>query len=152
MTKIAVALATLGLSATLAHAQVIEFRGGMCLTAVTAACSSDGWAVGDCLLMRYSPPNIGTNGTGTEFSVMGQSFGANYALTTGSLAGTTYVPVQGVHVGRTGYTFNSTMRITSQSPAPSNTSTSVTLAGGITNFDATLGCNVNFRASGSKRP
>lgn len=152
MNRMLTITAALALMATAASAQIIEFRGAVCLTSVTAACSADGWSVGDCLLMRYSPPNIGTNGAGTEFSVLGQSFGANYGLAAGSLVGATFVPVQGTHVGRTGYTFNSTMRITGQSPPPSNTSTGVSLVGGITGFDATLGCTVNFRGSGTKRP
>ena len=152
MNRLIVSVIALGAATTAAAAQVIEFRGAACLTSVSAACAPDGWSVGDCLLMRYSPPNIGTNGIGTEFSVMGQSFGANYAIATGSLVGTLFVPVQGTHVGRTGYTFNSTMRITSQSPVPTNTTKVVNLAGGISDFDATVGCNVNFQASATKRP
>jgi hypothetical protein len=103
--------------------------------------------------MRYSPPGLGTNGPATEVSLFGQSFADNYSLATGTLIGTTFKPVVGIHAGRTGYSFSSTMRIASQSPSPlAATSKSVSFLGGITNFDDSTGCTVGFRASGSLRP
>src|SRR5205809_593886 len=79
-----------------AVAGVVEFRGGFCLLTVTTSCASASWNVGDCLLLRYSPPNLGTNGPTTEVSVLGQSFGDSYSLASGSLVGTTYKTVAGV--------------------------------------------------------
>ena|SRR5437868_1210451 len=141
----------LGLMASNAVAGVVEFRGGFCLLTVTTSCASASWNVGDCLLLRYSPPNLGTNGPTTEVSVLGQSFGDSYSLASGSLVGTTYKTVAGVHVGRQGYGFTSNMRITSQSSV-SATSKSVTLAGNIQNFDDATGCDVGFQASATNRP
>src|SRR5438046_1959758 len=96
-TAIALGVGVVGASAT-----PVEFRGGLCITSVTTQCSAFGWAIGDCLLMRYSPPNLGTNGAATEFSLLGQSYGDNYSLASGSLVGTSYQSVVGIHVGRTG--------------------------------------------------
>lgn len=135
-----------------ARAAAVEFRGAMCVTAVTTACAADGWSVGDCLLLRYSPPNLGSNGAATEFSVLGQSFGDNYSLAAGSLVGTTLQPVVGLHIGRTGYSFSATMRLTSQSPVPAATTRSLSLAGNIGNFGGTTGCTIGFRASATNRP
>src|SRR6266540_136775 len=134
-----------------AMADVIEFRGGFCISTVTTACDADGWNVGDCLLLRYSPPNLGTNGPGTEFSVLGQSFADNYSVPSGSLLGTTYQAVDGAHVGRIANGFNAQMRITKQSSV-SATSKSVSLQGNIKDFGNTTGCDVGFQASGTNRP
>lgn len=149
---LATALATALLSAA-AVAQSVEFRGSACLTAVTASCPASGWTVGDCLLLRYSPPNLGTNGITTEMSMMGQSFGDNYSLLSGSLIGTVMQPVDAYTVGRTGYKYAATMRISKQSPAPLlSTSPFVSLTGNINNFSNSTNCNVAFRASGALRP
>ncbi len=152
MKKLAIAAAALGLGVSGAFAATVEFRGGFCITSVTTACTPFGWGVGDCMLLRYSPPGIGTNGPATEFSLFGQSIADNYSLASGSLVGTTLKPVVGLHVGRTGYSFSSSMRITSQSPVPAATSPAVSLAGNITNFDDSIGCAVGFRASATRRP
>ena len=151
MQKILLAGLALAASASMTQAAIVEFRGGACITAVTTACAADGWDIGDCMSMRYSPPNLGTNGAATELTFMNQAFGVNYGLATGTLVGTTYKPVSGVHVGRTGYTFSSSARITTQT-AVSAASSSVTLIGNITNFDSTTGCTVGFRASGARKP
>lgn len=147
-----VALAT-GLLSTAAMAQTVEFRGAACLTTVTATCPASGWDIGDCMLLRYSPPNLGTNGVKTEFSLFGQSFSDNYSLASGSLIGTTLKAVDAYHVGRTGYKYASTMRITKQSPSPLlATTASVSITGNITNFSNSPSCNVGFRASAALRP
>lgn len=142
------------LSAVLpAAAQTVEFRGAACITSVTAACSAAGWSAGDCLLLRYSPPMLGSNGAATEFTLVGQSYADNYSLATGSLVGATNKAVVGLHVGRTGFAFNSTMRIQSQQPSPLlSTSKSVSFTANVTNFDDTASCSVNLRASAANRP
>lgn len=152
MKRLAVVGITLGLIATNAIAATVEFRGGMCIVSTSSLCAADGWNIGDCLLLRYSPPNLGTNGPTTEFSLLGQSSADNYSLASGSLVGTTLKAVAGKHVGRAGSSFNSTMRITSQSPVPTATSRFVNLQGNITNFNDTTGCTVGFRASATRRP
>lgn len=153
MKKILMAAVAVAMSASGALAGTVEFRGGFCVTAVNSSCAAFGWTVGDCLLMRYSPPNVGTNGPATEMSLFGQSFSDNYSLPSGSLVGTLYKTVVGLHVGRTGYSFSPTMRFTSQIPNPPTATTkSVALAGNITNFDDSTGCEVAFRASGALRP
>lgn len=153
MKNILAAIAILGLPALPAAAQTVEFRGALCLTSATAACSTAGWNVGDCFLMRYSPPLLGTNGTGTEVTLVGQSYADNYSLDTGNLTGTTMKPVIGLHIGRTGYAFSSTMRIQNQKPSPLlSTSTSVNFTGNISNFADSANCTVAYRASGSLRP
>ena len=149
---LAAALVT-GLLSNAAMAQSVEFRGAACLTTVTASCPASGWEVGDCMLLRYSPPNLGTNGVITDFSLFGQSFSDNYSLAAGSLVGTTMKPIDAYHVGRTGYKFAATMRINKQSPSTLLATTgSVSLSGNITNFSNSLNCNVGFRASAALRP
>ncbi len=153
MKKVVLTMAALAVSAGGAIAQTVEFRGAACITSVNAACTPFGWTVGDCLLMRFSPRSLGTNGPATELSLFGQSFSDNYSLATGNPVGTVFQPVIGIHVGRTGYSFSSNMRFTSQSPAPLLASSkSVTLAGNLTNFDDSTGCTVGFRATGTLRP
>jgi len=149
---LATALA-MGFLGSNAMAATVEFRGAACLTSVTPTCPASGWAVGDCMLLRYSPPGLGTNGITTEFSLMGQSFGDNYSLPTGSLIGTVLKPVDAYHVGRTGYKYAATMRITKQTPSTLTATTPfLTATGNITNFSNSPSCDVGFRASGALRP
>ena len=138
---------------TAAVAQTVEFRGAVCLTAVSATCPASGWDVGDCQLMRYSPPGLGTNGPTTEISLFGQSVSDNYTLATGSLVGTVMKPIDAYHVGRDGYKYSTTMRITKQAPATLlSTSPAVTLSGNINNFSNSINCNVAFRGRATLRP
>lgn len=140
-------------SAIQANAQTVEFRGSLCLTKTAAACSTDGWQVGDCFLMRYSPPKLGTNGTSTELTLVGQSYADNYSLASGSLIGSKMTPVVALHIGRTGYSFNSTMRIQGQKPNPLlSSSPSVSFTGSLSNFGDSANCTVDFTASGVNRP
>lgn len=130
-----------------------EFRGSLCITKTNAACSAGGWGVGDCLLMRFSPPNVGTNGPKTELSLFGQAFADNYSLASGTLIGTTMKPVSAVHIGREGYAFSTTARFTLQTPkVPTTTTESILIRGSIANFGDTTGCTVTFRATGVNRP
>lgn len=136
-----------------ASAQAVEFRGSACLTEASPACSAAGWQVGDCFLMRYSPPGLGANDSSTEFSLFGQSYADNYSLNTGSLIGSTMKPVVGLHIGRTGYSFSSTMKIQGQKPTPLQSgSPSVNFTGSLSNFGDTANCTVRFTAAGVNRP
>ena len=154
MKNIALAGIALVLSATCALAQSIEFRGAMCLTAVTSTCTAltSPWNIGDCTTLRYSPPNIGTNGAGTNFNILGGGFANSYYLASGSLVGTSLRAVAGIKITRTLSSWNPTMRIISQSPVPSATTLAETLQGDIASFDNNPGCNVSFRASATKKP
>lgn len=154
MKRLLLILTFLGLSAAGALAVNIEWRGGVCLTAVNPACSAIGWSVGDCGSLRFSPPNVGTNGSSTKFATFwGNNFAEAYTKATGSLIGTTFRTVNGVGVGRSGFTFTSTMRFTSQIPgAPTATSDAITIVGDIKNFDGTVGCNMSFRAAVTRQP
>lgn len=154
MKKLLIAGLALGAFAGSAAAQSIEFRGSLCLTVVAPTCTtlSSPWNVGDCSTLRYSPPNIGTNGPATEFNLLGGGFANSYHLATGSLVGTTLKTVAGTKITRTLTTWSPTMRITSQTPVPSATNLSEVLQGDITAFDNNPGCNVTFRAAATKKP
>ena len=153
MKLILAAALALGFVSTAVTAQTVEFRGAACLTSVSASCPASGWTVGDCTLLRYSPPNLGTNGAITDFSLLGQSYADNYSLATGTLVGLAMKPVDAYHVGRTGYKYAATMRINKQTPTTLlATTASVSLTGNITNFSNSLSCNVAFRASAALRP
>ena len=151
MKRLTLFTVALGFAVANANADPVEFRGGLCLSSVNAACTADGWGVGDCLLLRYSPPNLGTNGVTTELSLLGQTYADNYSLASGTLVGTTYKTVAALHVGRIGYSFSSTARITAQTPV-SATSKSVSLSGNVTDFSSTVGCTVGFQAAAARRP
>jgi hypothetical protein len=154
MKKTLLAGLMLGAFVGAASAQSIEFRGALCLTAVASACTtlSSPWNIGDCATMRYSPPNIGTNGAATNLNLIGGGFANSYYLASGSLVGTTFKTVAGTKITRTLSTWAPTMRITSQTPTPSATNLSEVLAGDITTFDNNAGCNVTFRAAATKKP
>ena len=111
MKRLLLTALSLGLIATNAVAATVEFRGGLCLLSVTSQCALEGYTIGDCFLLRYSPPNLDTNGPTTEFSLLGGTSANNYSLASGSLVGTTFKSVSGKHVGRTGSSFAATMRI-----------------------------------------
>ena len=153
MKSIFAAAISLIICATSAVAAPI-WRGQMCLTSVTSACTTvSQWVVGNCLPFSYAPPNLGNNGTATEFSVFGVGFAENYKLASGTLIGTTFKAVAGTFLGGKLKSFSPTMRITSQVPAaPAVSTQTVTLVGDIANFDATATCNVNFKAAATLKP
>ncbi|MGQ0485200.1 MAG: hypothetical protein ACT4SY_07615 [Hyphomicrobiales bacterium] len=151
--NIAYAGMMLALVATNAMAARVEFRGSFCLTSTTAACTPEGWVAGDCPAFRYNPPNLGTNGPSTRVSIIGEYYAENYTLLSGNLIGTAYKTVNGTLVWSSGATFTSQMRITSQLPAPlTATSKYVSITGNIKNFDWLPGCDIGFRAAGTRRP
>ncbi len=152
MKRFLLATLSLGLAATTSLAATVEFRGGLCLLSVTPQCAPEGYTVGDCFLLRYSPPGLGTNGPTTEISILGQTSANNYSLASGTLVGTLFKAVAGKHVGRTGSSFNATMRITAQAPVPTATSSYVQFRGNITTFNDNTGCTVGYRASATLRP
>jgi len=154
MKRVLIGSLIFGVTASAAFAQSIEFRGALCLTAVTSTCTSlsSPWNVGDCATMRFSPPNIGTNGVVTDLNVLGSGFANSYHLASGSLVGSTFKTVNGTKITRTLSTWAPTMRITSLSPTPSSSTLSEALAGDISAFDNNPGCNVTFRAAATKKP
>lgn len=153
MKHVAYAGMMLALFASDALAATVDFRGGFCLTSITTGCIAEGWKVGDCLSSRYTPPNLGTNGSSTRLSIIGDYYAENYTLPSGSLIGTTYKTVNGTLVWSSGATFTSQMRITAQRPAPlTATSNYASITGNIKDFDSLPGCNIGFRASGTRKP
>ncbi len=129
--KLAVlAMAGLIAATTSANAARVEFRGGLCVVSLSTACTAvDETTLGFCYQMRYSPPNLGDNGPATRLSILEYGGAQNYTLPTGSLIGTGFKSVQGTGVYRVGYTFTSTMRITSQTPSDPSTANVVTITG-----------------------
>ncbi len=129
-----------------------EFRGAFCISTANAACKAQGWDKGWCPFFRYSPPNVG-NGVRTEISIFDDGFSTGYVLNNGSLVGTAYKPVTAIKVARGGYTYSSTMRITSQVPrTPLATTPFINLSGNISNWDEIAGCVVGFRATATPVP
>ena len=152
MFKYAIALLSTALLIAPARAVQFEWNGGFCITTATAACVAAGWNAGNCLSMRYSPPNVGTNGVQTTMSVFGRTSAMAHTRQSGTLIGTTLQPVNVVSVGRGGGTFTSTMRITSHVPAvPTATTDFINLVGNISTWDQTLNCTIGFRATGARR-
>ena len=153
MFKYAIALLSTAFLIAPAHAVQFEWEGGFCITTATAACVAAGWNAGNCLSMRYSPPNVGTNGVQTKMSLFSRNFALSHTRQSGTLIGTTLQSVNVVSVGRSGGTFTSTMRITSQDPVfPTATTNFINLVGNISTWDQTLNCTIGFRATGARRP
>jgi hypothetical protein len=138
----------LGLIATGASAAKVEFLGGVCLTQVSAACQAEGYSVGQCLWMRYNPPNIADNPPATRFTFIDFRGAENYALDSGSLIGKAYKTVTATFVYRGGGQQPAQMRITKQDPADLSDADFASLTGNIKDFDGISGCTIQFKASG----
>lgn len=156
MKRSLLAIAFLFSSAATALAAQVEWLGYICITSnpLSAACVTDGIGLGECASLRFSPPNIGTNGTSTRLSLFEQHWAENYTLPAGSLVGTTFQTVNGTGTAKGVWTFNSQMRMT-QTPAPANLTAAtktVTLTGEIQDYDGAAGCDVTFRAAVTLRP
>lgn len=151
MKRIVIAVLAASIAAPAASAARVEFRGGLCVLSVAPTCTAmQETSVGFCYQMRYSPPNVGTNGPATNLSILEYGGAQNYRLPSGSIIGTAYQAVAGTGVYRLGFTFTSQMRITSQSPANLSTAAVATITGDIKDFDFLPGCNVKFRGSGPR--
>ena len=154
MKRVLLALTIVVLNVADAAAANVEWRGSVCLTAVNPACNAIGWSLGDCGALRFLPPKVGTNGSSTRFATFwGNNFAEIYTKSTGSLIGTTFKPVNGTGVGRNGFTFTSTMRLSSQTPtAPTAATDTIAIVGDVNNYDGTSSCNVSFRAAVTRQP
>jgi hypothetical protein len=135
-----------------AKAELIEFRGGFCIAAMTQACEAEGHAVGKCYALRYTPRNLADNGPATKFSIFDAWYGQNFTRESGSLIGSKFKAVRGTLIGRSGFQFESArMRITEHSPAnPTLDTQFVSMVGNIRNFDDASGCDIEFNATGTK--
>jgi hypothetical protein len=148
--KVLIGLAmALGFSMS-AHAATVEFTGSFIITAVSAGCAGE-WFVGDEGLARFTPRNLGDNGSNTRFSVFFRTFAFNHTL--GSNLTSTFKVVNGTQIGRGASTFTSEMRVTSQSPSTITATTNfVTLVGQVKDLTDVTGCTVTFRSGLARRP
>ena len=101
--------------------------------------------------VRYNPPGLGDNGPTTRFTFIDYGGAESYRLNSGTLIGKTFKTVDLTGVYRGGFQAPAKMRITKQSPADLTTSESVVLTGNITDFDGTPGCDIQFKAAGTRR-
>jgi hypothetical protein len=149
-----VALGTImaSLSAPAVAAQV-EWRGAVCVTTANTVCLADGWAVGDCMTLRFLPPNIGTNGPSTRLNFGGQFGASQYTLDSGTLVGATFKPVRETVSGRFGFQATTPMRLSSLLPATITATTStISLVAIIQDTDGTSGCTLGVRGAATLKP
>lgn len=153
MKKFLASALALAACASVAQATPVgEFDGTLYVTSASSACP---WLLHGKMHMTYSPPGIGSNGPGTNFTLenlFGASVNINtshYALASGSIVGTNLVSMDGTGVNQgSGWNFTSTARISSQTPATiSNTTHNLTLIGDIKSVYGTSGCDVKFDAT-----
>jgi hypothetical protein len=145
----------LGLAAmtSSASAASVEFRGSLCIVQASAAClprEPNEVTLGLCYEMRYSPPNIGGNTASTNVTLFRPVGAQTYRKASGSLIGTTYQTVAITTIYLNALTTTATMRISTQTPATLATAKSVEMTGNIKKFDALAGCDVEFRAAGTR--
>jgi hypothetical protein len=154
MNKLLCSLAFLALTTAGASAEVINFYGSMCITAASAGCATANIKIGQCSLVRYRPPNIGTNGPQTKFSQFSTASASNYTLPTGTLIGTTFQTVEASHIGQSTSTNAAAMRFSFHQPATVvATSNYINLRGDVTTWDdPDLACDISFRASFVQQP
>ena len=154
MRRIGIAGAVICLLATNTMAAQVTFRGTIHFTALSQTCIVNGdGAVGDFAMMRFSPPNLGTNGAPTRISIFNDFGGAqNATLASGSLVGTTFKNVTTTGIYRGAGSGPATLRLTSQSPSsPTKTTASMTIAGDWTDFSGDTGCTISFIGTGLKQ-
>lgn len=151
MKRLALILACLAGSASLAHAE-IEFEGSLCLTSVSPACQP-AWSKGACFAARYAPRLIGSNGADTELSMFDRTFAIGFKLASGNPVAATNYSVAMYKVARGGYRHGVGFRFMSQVPAtPLANTPSITFTGVFTNWDELAGCSVTFRGATTLKP
>lgn len=141
-----------------AFAQTQEIRGRACVITASAACASEGFAVGNCWAFRYSPPNALGNGNSTRLSLFLGEYTVNYQQE-GSAIGAVYKTPRFSFIGSGGGT-NPTPLTKWRIPLvqPANYSQPyVHMLVDIFRFsdfapdDPSL-CNIRLRLTGQKRP
>jgi hypothetical protein len=91
-----------GLGTSVASAQQ-EFRGRACIISANAYCANRGFKVGDCVDMRYTPPNALGNGNNTRLSFFYPNYSQNFRQM-GSAIGLAYQDVNFSYIARGGGT------------------------------------------------
>lgn len=102
--------------------QTQEYRGIACIIFAGVHCPAEGWNVGDCALMRFSPPNALGNGDRTSVSLKWTSYAQNYQVNESAI-GTTFKDVQFSWVGRNGGIASTATKMRIPAVAPANFST-----------------------------
>lgn len=143
-----------------------EFRGTLIVTGfvnnTATNCSSLGQSIGSQYFARFTPPNLGSNGTVWRLSLLTPNVAWNYGFKSGNYPTSTAkkVDISGF-VGRGSGTFGVApyLSITTQLPSTLTTASEyVVLKGTIRNFsnDATTalseGCDIAFRMTGALKP
>ena len=154
MKRTLIAVAALAFSAATVSAAQVTFRGVLQFTAVTQACldAGDGQP-GEVWFMRFSPPNLGTNGPSTRLTLFYELGGAaSFTLASGSLVGATFKNIETTGIFRGVGSSPATMRLRTQVPAaPTDTTTAISITGDTTDFTGDAGCTVSFIAKGFKQ-
>jgi hypothetical protein len=136
-----------------AHA-VSEWRGGGYVTFQTQACVDEGFRPIEFRLVRYVPPNVGTNGPSTRLVFYLRWGAVSYRLPSGEL-GTTFQNVEGGRTFRGTQFFDNQakMRVIVRRPiVVAENTPSVRLSGVILNFEDVLGCRAVFDVSLARDP
>jgi len=140
-------------NASVASAQDVRFRGTFVIAKLNQACKDVGWILGDLAPSQFVPGEVGDN-TFTGLSYFFTFFAEGYRhvgpytdLTEGD-----FVDVFGAGAGRSGFTFNATLKLNSVKPGNITPNTNfVRMVGQIENFDGVSGCNITFRGSYNRR-
>lgn len=137
-------------SATPSWSATRKFIGGGSITAVSAGCASEGWAVGNSFSLSFLPANLA--GARTSVSFFFQYGAMNFTLASGSLVGSTYKTVTGREIFRDHVTMAGvSMRLLTLTPSTPLTASNVYMVGDIIGFDVPS-CTMTFKASAAAYP
>ena len=151
MKRLAISVLAMFGSMTSAYA-LTDYEGSVCVTSLTNACLQEGWTVDSCFTSRYTPRDVGDNGTRTQLSLFSRTFAIGFAMFNVNPVSNKPIAITAAKIARGGYTFDMGFRLISQSPATPTTSTKeITLVGSFTNWDETPGCTLNFRGAYTRR-
>jgi len=141
----------LGAAMSSAMAATVEFAGTFHFANLPQACLDLGYKNGAVYLMRFRPPNLGTNGPSTRLTILSGNNTNNILLKNGTLVGKTFKTVTATSIGGGAGSESTTARFTKQVPAvPDDTTKTITIAGDWTNFEFEPSCAISFVATGFK--
>ena len=142
----------LGLMATAAHANRLQFVGTLKLVATSAACTPDEYPTGAIFKMRFNPPDSASADPRMGLTIFDNNVSGaqNYMLASGFVVGLTYQTVQLTNIFRFGgQGTGPKLRITRTVPATLTATTpSMSMNGNIQDFDGTVDCDISFVAVG----
>jgi hypothetical protein len=131
-------------------------------SATAASCAANGEDVGNIYTVRFTPPNLGNNGSKWRLSFFSLSYGQNYEFYSGNYPTNTAKNVDlAASIGRGAQNFTVTPQVAVTKLTPSTYSinnTFVYIEGKIRNIgnNATVslsdGCDVSFRMVGELKP